>query len=72
MVFTVGQLPRAVQEMGADREKRRSMIMYEMSAVLCGIRTECSGAFKRKIIVSGYRKPSMNTDFYWLMVFSLF
>lgn len=58
--------------MGADREKRSSMIMYEMSAVLCGVRTERSGASRRKIRVSGYRKPSMNTDFYWLMVFSLF
>lgn len=58
--------------MGADREKRSSMMKYEMSAVLGGIRTECSGAFRRKIMVSGYRKPSMNTDFYWLMVFSQF
>lgn len=58
--------------MGADREERGSMIMYEMSAVLCAIRTARSGAFKRKIIVSGCRKPSMNTDLYWLMLFSLF
>lgn len=62
----------AGEEVGADGEKRHSMIMYEMSAVLCGMRTECSGAFKRKIIVSGTRKPSMNTDFYGLTVFSLF
>lgn len=37
--------------------------MYELSAVLSGIRKECSGAFKKKIIVSGYRKTSVNTDF---------
>lgn len=47
------------------------MIMYELSALLCGIRKECSGAFKKKIIMSGYRNTSVNTDFYWLTRLSL-
>lgn len=47
------------------------MIMYELSALLCGIRKECSGAFKKKIIMSGYRNTSVNTDFYWLTMLSL-
>lgn len=75
--FTVGQLPRAEQERRWCRKveggkERSSMIMYELSAVLCGMRKGCSGAFKKKIIMSGYRNTSMNTDFYWLMVLSLF
>lgn len=40
--------------------------MYELSALLCGIRKECSGAFKKKIIMSVYRNTSVNTDFYFL------
>lgn len=40
--------------------------MYELSALLCGIGKECSSAFKKKIIMSGYRNTSVNTDFYWL------
>lgn len=60
-----------VREVVGGRERRRSMIMYELSALLCGIRKECSGAFKKKIIMSGYRNTSVNTDFYWLTMLRL-
>lgn len=44
------------------------MIMYELSAVLYGGGKECSGAFKKKIIMSRYSNTSVNTDFHWVLV----
>lgn len=41
------------------------MIMYELSSVLHGGRKESSGAFKKKIIMSGYSNTSVNTHLHW-------
>lgn len=56
------------RERRGRKEKRHSMIMYELSAVLHGWRNECSGAFKKKIIMSRYSNTSLNTDFHWVLV----
>ncbi len=50
------------------KEKRHSMIMYELSAVLYSGEKECSGAFKKKIIMSSYSNTSANNDFHWSLV----
>ena len=47
------------------------MIMYELSSVLYGGGKECSGAFKKKIIMSRYSNTSVNTDFHWALVLCL-
>lgn len=44
--------------------------MYELSAGLYGGGKECSGAFKKKIIVSRHSNTSANTDFHWVLVLS--